>query len=208
MTEHSQAESWVNAAQEGNRLALAKLLTMCHPRMRARAEARMDAAMKARIGPEDILQEVYLHVARQIEQFENRGPGSFVGWIESIVDHKVIDARRALRCQARDIDREVPAEGAIADSYWGLFDHVYADSGTPSRVVRKQEALGALLAGLADLPESHRQVLRLRFLEGYSVNDTAKRMNKSEAAIVALTKRALVALRRAMDELGEFTHGA
>ncbi|HUU99103.1 MAG TPA: sigma-70 family RNA polymerase sigma factor, partial [Phycisphaerae bacterium] len=86
-------------------------------------------------------------------------------------------------------------------------DHIYADSGTPSRVARRQEALSALPMGLSDLSESHRQVIELRFLEGLSVAEVAARLGKSEAAVVALTKRALEALRQSMDRLGEFTHG-
>ena len=45
----------------------------------------------------------------------------------------------------------------------------------------------------------------MRFLEGMSVSETAGRLEKSEAAVVALTKRALVELRKRMDGMGEFT---
>jgi len=88
MTEHSQTEAWVTAAQRGDRLALAKLLTTCHPRLLARAEARMDPAIKAKRAPEDILQEVYLDVVRQIERFKHRGRGSFLSWLYAILDHE------------------------------------------------------------------------------------------------------------------------
>ncbi len=208
MTERSQTEIWVTAAQRGDRLALTKLLATHHSRLRARAETRMGAAMKARTGPDDILQEVYLDVMWQIGRFQNRGPGSFLNWVYGILDHKLIDARRAAHYQLRDVDREVPIGGAGTGSYWNLLDDLYAESGTPSRVVRREEALSALIACLADLSETHRQVIRLRFLEGLSVDETAARLDKSEAAIVALTKRALDALRMSMDQMGEFTHGA
>ena len=209
MTERSQTETWIVAAKRGDRLALAKLLATCDPRLRARAEARLDAALKAKRGPDDLLQEAYLEVVRRIDRFEGHSVGSFISWVQVILDHKLIDARRAAHCQARDIDREVPAATATdSDSYWNLFDHVYADSGTPSRVVRRQEALGALLASISGLSEAHRQVLQLRFLDGLAVADIAARLGKSEAAVVALSQRALRALRSAMDQLGEFSRGA
>ena len=81
------------------------------------------------------------------------------------------------------------------------------DSLTPSRVVRREEAVGALLACLSRLSEAHRQVIRLRFLEGHPVSEVADRLGKSNAAIVALTKRALEALRQSMERLGDFTRG-
>jgi RNA polymerase sigma-70 factor (ECF subfamily) len=208
MTEPSQTEIWVTAAQRGDRLALTKLLTTYHPHLRARAAARIGAVLKAKTDPDDILQEAYLDVIRQISRFEGRSPGSFLNWVSAIVDHKFIDARRAARCQARDIDREVAGGAPAADSYWDLLDSLYADSGTPSRLVRRQEALEALLVGLSDLSEPHRQVIELRFLKGLSVGQVAERLDKSEAAVVALTKRALVALRESMDGLGEFTRGS
>ena len=61
--------------------------------------------------------------------------------------------------------------------------------------------------GLSDLSEPHRQVIQLRFLGGLSVREVADRLDKSEAAVVALTKRALEALRQGMDRLGDFTRG-
>ena len=207
MTESSQTQLWVTAAQRGDRLALAKLLARCYPRLRSWAEAHTDAAVKARSAPDDILQEVYLDVARQIDRFEDRGPDSFFNWVQAILNQKLVDARRAAHCQARDVNREVPIEGGVADSYWSLLDSLYAESGTPSRAVRRQEALDALLASLADLSDAHRQVVRLRYLDGLSVREVARRLDKSEAAIVALTKRALEALRKSMDHLGEFTRG-
>ncbi|MBN1510385.1 MAG: sigma-70 family RNA polymerase sigma factor [Phycisphaerae bacterium] len=208
MTECNQIETWVHAAQTGDRVALAKLLAMSHPRLQARAAAQLDPALKAKAGPEDVLQEVYLEVVRQIDQFEYRGPDSFLHWVSSILDHKLIDWRRAAHCQVRDIRRELPINALLTDSYWNLLDDLYAESGTPSRVVRRQEALAALLTSLLDLSDSHRQVIEMRFLNGLSVGEVAKRLNRSEDAVVALTRRALDALRESMDRQGDFTRGA
>jgi len=208
MTERSDTRIWITAAKRGDRLALAKLLATYHPWFRARAETRMDAALKARTGPDDILQEVYMDVAQQIDRFEDRGPDSFRNWVHAILDQKLVNARRVAHYQVRDIDREVPIAGGAADSYWNLLDDLYAESGTPSRVVRREEALSALLTCIDGLSPTHRQIVQLRFLEGLCVADVAARLGKSEAAVVALTKRALEALRVSMDRMGEFTRGA
>jgi RNA polymerase sigma-70 factor (ECF subfamily) len=209
MAEQSRFESWVVAARQGDRFALAKLLATCDPRLRARAAACLDADLRARRGPEDILQEAYLEVARQIHRFEGRDLGSFLAWVRTILDHKLIDARRAAHCQARDVQREVPAMlGSSSSSYWNLLDNLYRESGTPSRVIRREEALAALLSCVDNLSEAQRRVIQMRFLDGLSVDEVARRLDKSPAAVVALSQRALEALRAAMDRLGEFTHGA
>jgi RNA polymerase sigma-70 factor (subfamily 1) len=200
MAQPSQTDTWVTAARRGDGLALAKLLATYHPRLRARAEAGMDAALKGRVAPEDVLQDVYVQVFRHIDRFEERGPGSFLDWVYTILDHQLVDAHRAAHRQVRDVAREVPAQGGSSTgSYWSLLDHVYADAATPSRVVRRQEALAALLACVSELHPSYR--------EGLSVEQVAARLGKSEAAVVALGQRALKALRQSMDGLGEFTRG-
>ena len=203
-----QIQIWVAAARGGDRSALAKLLAAHHPALRARAETLMDPAIKTRIGPDDLVQEVYLDVARRIDRFEDRGPDSFLNWMQAILNQKLVDAQRAAHRQARDIDREVPLGKVTADSCWNLLDNLYADSGTPSRVVRREEALSAMLTCIDDLSESHRQVIQSRYLEGLSVAVVGRRLGKSEAAVAALTKRALTALRESMDRLGEFSGGS
>jgi RNA polymerase sigma-70 factor (ECF subfamily) len=153
------------------------------------------------------LQEVYLDVARRIDRFEDRGPDSFLNWLHAILNQKLAQARRAAHRKKRDIDRAVPAGAVVSDSYWNLLDQLCADSGTPSRVARREEALSAMLGCIDELSDSHRQVIELRYLEGLSVAEVARRLDKSEAAVVALAKRALSALRESMDRRGEFTRG-
>ena len=207
MAEPGQIKLWIVAARRGDRAALAKLLAAYHPVLRGRAESLMDPAIKTRISPDDLVQEVYLDVARRIDRFEDRGPDSFLSWTQAILNQKVVDARRAAHRQVRDVDREIGVTGTTTDSYWNLLDDLYADSTTPSRIARRDEALSALFVCMADLSESQRQVVQLRYLEGLPVEEVAFRLGKSKGAVVALGKRALEALRTSMDRLGEFTHG-
>jgi len=205
--QQDQVKIWIQEARKGDHFSLAKLLTACDPWLRKRTNAGMDAGLQARGGPDDILQETYLEVVNRLEHFEGNNLGAFLNWVGLILDHKLIDAHRAGRCQARDVAREMKIPPAAADSYWNLLDNVYLASGTPSRVIRRQEALEGMVIGLAELSDLHRQVIQLRFLEGLNVTEVAQHLNKSEDAIVALTRRALEALRKAMNRLGEFTRG-
>lgn len=208
MTEQSQIESWVEAASHGDQLAVSKLLATHHPMLRARAAAKINRTMRAKVEAEDILQQVYVQVIRQIDRFENRGPKSFLNWVYTILDNKIIDARRSMARQARNVAREATLPtGSLTDSYADLLDQVFADVNSPSRDARRDEAVGALMACLSALPEPHRQLIQLRFLDGLPVAAVAARLNKTEAAVVALSKRALDALRSAMERMGDFTRG-
>ena len=208
MTLSDQTACWIDAARQGDHNAMAKLLALHHPQLAAHVAGRLDPAAALRTSPEDILQEAYIEVFRSIDRFEDRGPGAFLSWVTTIVDHKLQDAQRAAHRQRRDIAREASEPRRDpADSYWNLLDQVCRDSITPSRVFRRQEAIGALLACLDELSESHRHVIEARFLQGRPVAELARELEKSEDAVVALTQRALVALRAAMDGRGDFTRG-
>jgi RNA polymerase sigma-70 factor (ECF subfamily) len=208
MSGQGQIETWIAEAQRGDRSALVKLMAAYGPALRARAEALMDPAIKTKTSPDDVLQAVYLDLAQRIHRFEDRGSGSLLHWLNAILDQKLAHAQQAAHRKVRDVGREVPAEQLRADSYGNLLDNLYANSTTPSRVVRREEALSALFTCLADLSEPQRQAVQLRYLEGLSVDEVAAQLGKSKAAVTALTKRALEALRGAMDQLGEFTHGS
>jgi RNA polymerase sigma factor (sigma-70 family) len=165
--------------------------------------------MRSRFSPEDILQQVDLNDLRHIVAFEHRGAGAFIYGSFTILDRKTAATCRALHIKVRHMDPEVSfrsrPEGA---SYCSLLDQVYTDSGAPSRATRREEASVALMACLSDRTENHRQVIQLRLLEGAAVSEVAERLGRSEGAVVTLTKRALVALREFMDNMGDFTRGA
>ncbi|MCP4248813.1 MAG: sigma-70 family RNA polymerase sigma factor [bacterium] len=208
MAATTQIDGWIEAAGRGDSLAASKLLATYHPTLRARAAAGLGPQLKGKTEPEDILQQVYVQVLGQLAGFEPRGPDSFLNWVLTILDHRLVDAHRAATAKVRDVAREQPPPvRSTGDSCWDLLDILYTDDATPSRVFRREEAVGALLGCVAGLSKPHRQVIQLRFLQGLSVADVAGRLQKTEGAVVALTKRALEGLRKSMDHLGEFTRG-
>ena len=169
----------------------------------------MEQPLRTRLEPEDVLQNAYLGVFRRIDRFADRGSGSFLNWILTIVDHELIDVRRALYSRKRDIARETCRQAdRTTRSYWGLLDRLGTDSATPSKIVRREEAVEALLASLSSLSQGQRRVIELRFLEGCSVAVAARLLGQPQDTIVTLTRTALQALREAMDRLGEFTRGS
>jgi DNA-directed RNA polymerase specialized sigma24 family protein len=106
-----QIELWVAAARRGDRAALAKLLAAYHPTLRVRAQSLMDPAIRTRISPDDLVQEVYLGVARRIDRFEDRGPDSFLCWLYAILEHKLADAWRAGAARRGTLAAKCPLSG-------------------------------------------------------------------------------------------------
>lgn len=194
----------IRRATAGEQEAAQRLLVLYHPRLRARLLRQMDATMRSKFEPEDILQQVYLEAFRAIGQFAYQGKDSFLRWMYAILDRKLIDEHRALLAERRDVRREVKAIPASAQqtTYVDLMARVAAHEGTPSRAVRKDEALAVLTACLAALPEHYREVLRMRFIEGRPVADVAQTLNRSIGAIHMICHRALRHLREQAERLG------
>ena len=181
-----------------------RLLIRYHPRLRARLVRQMDAALKARLDPEDILQQVYLEAFRAIRDFDYRGEDSFLRWLFTIMDRKLIDEHRALHAECRDIRREMPnAPGGGANTtYIDLLSRLQGAAGTASQVIRRNEALGVMTACLATLPDHYRQVIQMRFLQGKPVAEVARRLGRTVGSIHMICHRALHALREQVELYG------
>jgi RNA polymerase sigma factor (sigma-70 family) len=68
----------------------------------------------------------------------------------------------------------------------------------PSGQAAKREAVLAVQVGLANLPQSQQDAVRLRHLEGNSVAETAAAMGRPPAAVRGLLQRARKSLRQSL----------
>lgn len=192
--------AWTTRAVSGDGLAVQKLIMVHHQRLRAIACQRIGPRMRAKIEPEDILQQVYADVIQHIREFKDYGKGAFFQWLTRIMDSKLVDAHRFYHAAARDIGREVkPADKSSARE--SLAIRAALDSVTPSRIFARLEVKSLLRAALAGLSSDHRRVLELRFLKGLPSASVAELMGRSQAAVQMLCARALRQLRKALSQL-------
>ncbi|MEK7276805.1 MAG: sigma-70 family RNA polymerase sigma factor, partial [Chloroflexota bacterium] len=103
-------------------------------------------------------------------------------WLFRIARGKLIDHYRR------------SARRPVAD----LTDSLPADEPDPGDSVQTNETWRELQAALAKLTDEQRDVIQFRFIEDWSLEETARVMNKSVNAIKALQHRALNTLHRHM----------
>ncbi len=177
----SDTQHLVEAARDGDRGALDELVARHQGRLLAFLRAAMSPALAARVAPEDVLQESLLACARRLDSYEDRGPTSFYRWLVGIARFKVAEARRAQaagkRAAEEPLESSVPGAGT-----------------SPSMHAARAEGGAALHDALAALPDRQGEAVRLRYLEGLSVAETAARLGTSDAAVKALVGRGLTAL--------------
>ena len=124
--------------------------------------------------PEDVLSEVFLHVARSLPRF--KGTDDEVRpWIFTIARHRAIDDRRRRR-------RRPPGSGGAVPDV----------AGRPA----PEPPDGALLEALGRLTPEQREVVTLRFVADLSLDDVAAITGRSPGAVKSMQHRALEQLAR------------
>ncbi|MFA5787827.1 MAG: sigma-70 family RNA polymerase sigma factor [Actinomycetota bacterium] len=139
---------------------------------------------------EDLTSECFLRALRRIGDFQ--WTGRDVGaWFITIARNLVTDyfksSRMRLEISAENLP-EVPARQAQA----GVCD--------PSEVLAQRAEAAVLYGALRLLKPDQREVVFLRFIQGFSVGEVARVLRKSEGAIKALQYRAMRSLARLLSE--------
>lgn len=126
------------------------------------------------VAAEDITEEVFLNMVESLPRYVDRGI-PFSAWLYRLAHDRVVDYHR------REARR--PTDGLTDD----------LEDGTPDpedQVVRRLD-ISHLRQAMSQLSEEDRMVLHLRFVEGQSVEDTARQMRKSIGATKVFQHRAL-----------------
>jgi RNA polymerase sigma-70 factor (ECF subfamily) len=133
---------------------------------------------------EDLTEEVFLRVWRALSSYEEKGV-PFYALLFQVARNGLIDFYR----------RSVQSKQLVS-----IDDVNIADKGTdPGEIYIKNFRHKELREAMQGLREDYRTVLALRFLGGFSPEETAKAMGRSQGAVRVLQHRALAALRELLD---------
>jgi RNA polymerase sigma-70 factor (ECF subfamily) len=185
--ERPSDEDLVRRVKAGDDEAARLLFDRHLPELRAKARARLPAALRGKVSESDVVQDAWLAAFLDVGKFEDRGDGSFAKWLQKILRHKLLDeVRRHARVGKRDARRE---ERLVTDAS-------VVDAGQPSPSVEAAaaEKSAALRDAIDDLPSDHAAVLRLIHQEGLTLVEAGARMGRSADAVRKLYGRALVRL--------------
>jgi RNA polymerase sigma-70 factor, ECF subfamily len=139
---------------------------------------------------EDVCQDAFLAALEKLD--ECRDPARFGAWLLRIVRNRALNFReRRARREGEPLERL--GAGAMA-----------ASGDDPAREAERSELRERLLAALAVLPPTQREVVLLHDLEGWPHRDIGELLGTSEGAVRV---RLLQARRRLRDVLGGAKEG-
>lgn len=196
---HDDAElDLIRQAAKGDPIAQQRFLLQHRNTLFRYLERHVPDDLRRHIEPQDVYQDVCFDVFRRMSTFTATDSRMAVRWLLRIARNRVIDLVRMHQTVKRGGGRvtDLDSDDSVGDdSVVKLLQQLAIYERTPSRSAIHHELLAALERSIDRLPADYRQVVRARFIEGLPVDEVAKRMSRSNGAVLMLCSRGLKALR-------------
>jgi RNA polymerase sigma-70 factor (ECF subfamily) len=166
------------------------------------ARLQLDPRWQAKLDPSDIVQQTLLQAHQARHTFRGQSAAERAAWLRQILARVLANAVRDLGRAKRDVGRERSLEVALEESNARLEGWLAAEQSSPSESVERNERLLQLAAALAQLPEDQREAVTLHHLQGWSLGELAKHLDRSEAAVAGLLHRGFKHPRELLHDLG------
>lgn len=168
----------------------------CYAYVNLLARASAYRCFQIRLDPEDLAHEAIIRVQAKWQQLRSADPASIQGWLRSVVSSVLHDLTDRALAERRDI-RKVQSLDAALDESSARVDAflVPRNTSTPSRLAVRLERATAVDHALGRLPEDQRTAIELHHLSGFTLDETASRMNRSSTSVAGLLRRGLKTLR-------------
>jgi RNA polymerase sigma-70 factor (ECF subfamily) len=168
-------------AQQYDEAALEALYQTYYPKIYNYAFLQMGDVHAA----EDLASDVMLKMIESLKNYSFRGL-PFGAWVFRIARNRLIDLHRR-RKRRGEVDLSETLTSALAN---------------PQVLAERALERGQLQIALKHLTDEQRQVIVLKFIEGFDNRSVGRIMGRSEGAIKSLQHRALGSLRRILYQEG------
>jgi len=168
--------------------------------LRLLAHVHLDARLRGKLDPSDVVQQTMLRACVGFESLREREPNVVAAWLRKILARTLSDAVRDLERAKRDVKRERSIERAVDESASGLEAWLAADHSSPSERADRNEQLLRLADALCDLQDETRTAVILKHCRGWTLAAIGEHLNRTPAAVASLLHRGLTQLRQLLHE--------
>lgn len=159
----------------------------------ARARLRSWPRMQRKFDASDVVQEALLKAHVALPQFMGNTEQKFTAWLHTILKNTLLDDFRKHRTA---VDKEI--EYSISESLdtWSeRLLQIPANATSPSQYIIRKERARYIADMVAALSPDQQTAVVLHYLLEYPVSEIAREMNRTEAGVAGLLRRALTNLR-------------
>lgn len=188
----AQTSALLDRIGQGDRQALGQLLDRGRPALRDFVDYHLDARLRTRLDPSDVVQEVQLEVVRRMDDYLERRPMPFHLWLRKTAYERLLNLRRDHQRTRRAIEREVslPERSSLL-----MVRPLLHRSASPSRQAEAREFAERVSRAVAELPERDREILTMRHAEDLSYEEIGCLLEIKPAAARQRYGRALIRLQ-------------
>jgi RNA polymerase sigma-70 factor (ECF subfamily) len=185
-------------ARAGEDETLDRLLGLYRGYLKLLARTQIEAQLRVRLDPSDLVQETMIEAYRDFARFRGATEPELMVWLRRILARNLADQLKRHRSPKRDLRREQSLE-AVLDRSSKCLQSGLAGLSTPSRKASRREQTVLLADALERLPEDYRRVIIWRHLERVKFAEIAHRMGRTSGAVRMLWARALERLRHELE---------
>jgi len=187
---------------DGDAHAVDELLTRWRPPMQAFVDFHLDAELRARLDPSDVVQDAQMEVERRMDDFLKRRPMPFHLWVRKTAYQRLLGLRRDHRQrQRRSVHREVPLPDRSSLLLARPLLH-HSSASSPSLQAQRQEFADRVSRAVAKLANNDRTILTMRHAEEFSYDEIGCLLEIDPAAARKRYGRALIRLQKVLQQHG------
>jgi RNA polymerase sigma-70 factor (ECF subfamily) len=164
------------------------------------ASSQVDTLLRQRIDASDLVQQSMLDAVARQDQFRGSTEAELLAWLRTILSNNLVDAFRHYGRAKRDVARNLSMEDEISKSFRRIDALVTDSASSPSQKAATNEQLLRLPAALDALPAAQREAIVLHHLQGLTLCETARILDRSETAVGGLLHRGLKRLHELLEE--------
>ncbi len=157
-----------------------QLYALVRTALLARIDAKIPPRLRSRMDAEDVLQAAFLRALQALPTFQPRDDDSFPAWVYSIAKNLIADQGKR-RSVAAVRFAQAEDQAGVRES------QIAAGRQRPESVIQRREWIDSVLG---QLKEKEADVIRLRWLEGYSFEEIAESWRKKAGAVQRFYARA------------------
>jgi RNA polymerase sigma-70 factor (ECF subfamily) len=167
------------------------------------ARLKLDRKLRGKLDASDVVQQTLMEAHQALESFRGDDTAAQAAWLRQILARNLANAVRDLTRGKRDVRKERTLQADLDASASQLEGWLAVEQSSPSQTMERQERALRLAEALAQLPDSQRDAVVLRHLQGLSLLVIAGQLKCTTAAVTGLLQRGLKNLRKSLADWNE-----
>lgn len=159
------------------------------------ADSQMNAKLRAKEEPSDIVQETMLEAHRDFERFRGKTDAERRAWLRTILTNNLASSARYHSRQKRNGGKEVSLNSQLELSCRQQQYHFNTDPSSPELKLAQRERSEKLAAALRRLLADERTAVALKHFHNWSVAKIAQHLGRTQEGVAGLLRRGLKKLR-------------